>query len=190
MTGKTHQIIGIVTGLGWYLSKTNSQYSPATLGAVLIGAHLGALLPDLDQSAAELYDSVPFGHTIGKVTSKVGLGHRNLTHSILGVAIFGFFAFKLIGLFPEYWGIDKNFLFLAFIIAYLSHLIADSITTEGIPLLFPYHKMFGLPPKPLEGIRIMTGQWFENLIIFPLINVALIILIIEKWAIIKTIVLK
>lgn len=190
MTGKTHQAIGIVTGLGWYLANTAPQYSPATLGAVIIGAHFGALLPDLDQAAANIYDSIPFGHSVGKLTSRAGLGHRNLTHSFLGIAIFGLLVYKLIGIFPEYWEIDHSFLFYAFIIAYLSHLIADLITTEGIPLLFPYHKMIGLPPKPLDGVRIMSGQWFENLVIFPIVNIALVVLIIQKWEIIKKIVLK
>jgi len=76
------------------------------------------------------------------------------------------------------------------VISYASHLLADSFTVEGIPILYPWHRNFGIPPKPLEGIRIQTGEWFENLIIFPIINIALIVLVFGNWDNIKTILLK
>jgi membrane-bound metal-dependent hydrolase YbcI (DUF457 family) len=50
-------------------------------------------------------------------------------------------------------------------IGFISHLLADSITEEGVPLLFPISFKFGFPP--IKSWRIVTGKWFENLVIFP-----------------------
>lgn len=187
MTGKTHQILGLTAGLGYYLISTNPVYSPATLGAVIVGSHLAALVPDIDQPFSKIWDLIPFaGHTAGKIANTF-LEHRNLTHSIIGFVAVGYLIHLLIFSFPNYWGINHTTLFFACLIAYLSHLLADMFTVEGIPLLFPYQAMMGIPPKPFEGIRIQTGKWFENLVIFPAINLILIVLLISDWSKIKLI---
>ena len=191
MTGKTHQAIGLTTAIGWYLLRGVPAYNPATFAAVLIGGSLSSLLPDIDQPAGEIWDKIPLvGHTAGKVTSKITFGHRNITHSILGFFLINLGIFKVLSLFPDYWGINSNKVFIACSLSYGFHLLADSFTVEGIPLLFPYQRMFGIPPKPLEGIRIQSGKWFENLIIFPLINIIFITLVISNWEKIRTILFK
>ena len=189
MTGKTHQIIGITAGLSWYLLLNQPHYNPATFAAVVVGSHLGALLPDIDSSAADIYHTLPFGKTIGKVTS-IFLEHRNISHSLVGFALAGLGIYAVINLFPNYWGINQHLVIIVCLIAYGSHLLCDMVTVEGIPIFFPYQRMFGFPPRPFEGIRIMTGKWFENLVIFPLINLVLIILILTNWSVIKLILFK
>lgn len=189
MTGKTHQILGITSGLGWYLSSTNPQYGPATLGAVLVGSHLAALFPDLDQPAAEIWDSIPMGHIVGEITDPF-IKHRNISHSLLGLTIVGFLLSILFSRFPSYWGIDKNIVLVACMIAYSSHLAADMLTSEGIPLFYPYGKMIGFPPKPFEGLRIITGKWLENLVLFPLINIILLVMVWVDWSKIKSVLFK
>lgn len=189
MTGKTHQMLGITVGLGWYLSQASLSYNPATLGAVLVGSHLAALLPDLDQPAAEIWDSVPFGHTVGRVADPF-FKHRNISHSIMGFMLVGVLLYKLFSLFPEYWGIDQTMLLTACLIAYGSHLFADMFTVEGVPLFYPWKKMFGIPPKPFEGVRIMTGKWFENLVLFPILNIILIAVVWGSWDKIKMVLFK
>lgn len=164
-------------------------YAPATLGAVAFLSYFGALLPDIDQPAAELWNKLPFGHTLGQITDPF-LKHRNITHSILGFVGVSVLVHFFLLLMPTYWGIDPSFALLAFMFGYLSHLLADMITVEGIPLLLPYKKMFGLPPKPFEGVRIETGKWFENLVIFPAINLALIVMLWTDWSKIKQLLLK
>lgn len=187
MTGKTHQTIGIVAGLGFFLATAKPEYNPATLGSVLVVSHLSALLPDIDQPASQIWRTLPFGRIAGKISDPF-LEHRNITHSLLGVAIFGALIFLLASRFPVYWGIDRFLFFGAAMVAYASHLLADSITIEGIPLFFPYGRMFGLPPKPFDGIRIATGKWFENLVIFPAFNLVLILLIYLAWPTLKTVI--
>jgi len=189
MTGKTHQIIGASASLTYYLSATTIAYNPATLGAVLVFGYIGSLLPDIDQSSGKLWNHLPFGKTISKIPTKL-LKHRNITHSLLGVALVSVGFYYLFRSFPDYWGINTNTVFICTMIAYLSHLIADMITVEGIPLFFPYKRFFGLPPKPFQGFRVMTGKWFENLVIFPAFTIYFIILIIANWENIKKLILK
>jgi membrane-bound metal-dependent hydrolase YbcI (DUF457 family) len=189
MLGRTHQSIGIVVSLGLYLTLAPHEYAPATFAGVVACSYIGALLPDLDQAASQIWHSVPFGHTVGKVASKL-LEHRNLSHSIVGMVIFGYLFKLLLNLFPNYWGINTTFLLDGFLIAYACHLLSDMITVEGIPLLFPYHAFLGIPPKPFDGARIVTGKWFENLVIFPLTNIVLFIIVITHLDQIKHILLK
>ncbi len=50
-------------------------------------------------------------------------------------------------------------------IGYISHLIGDAVTKEGLPLLFPIKWHFGFPP--FRFLRITAGNWIENLIVLP-----------------------
>lgn len=176
MTGKTHQVIGLSAGLTAFFITSSPQYSPATFGALLVGSHLMALLPDIDTASGDIWKSIPFGKTISKVADPF-LAHRNLTHSILGVVLVYYGLKYLLQLTPGYWGINTEILIIPLMLAYLSHLVCDFITVQGIPLVFPYGKMMGFPPKPFEGIRIISGKWFENLVIFPIVNLYLIYII-------------
>ena len=189
MTGKTHRIIGITSGIGYLLWSQNPSYQPATFASVLAISYLGSLLPDIDTSTGDIWHTLPFGHSLGKVASSF-LEHRNITHSLLGFSLISWGINVLFHNMPYYWGLNPNILWLVFVMAYGSHLIADMLTEEGIPLLFPYGKMIGIPPKPFEGVRIVSGKWFENLIVFPTVNLVLIVLIVAKWAEIKTMLIK
>ncbi|MFA6422839.1 MAG: metal-dependent hydrolase [Patescibacteria group bacterium] len=189
MTGKTHQIIGITASLSWFLMSNKPEYQPATFAFVAAASCFGALLPDIDQPAAKIWHVLPFGDTVSEVFEGV-LDHRNITHSIFGLLLFGFGFFELVVHFPSYWGINSSIVLIAFMISYFSHILADMFTVEGLPLLFPIKIMFGIPPKPFDGLRILTGKWFENLVIFPFFNLIFIILVIAKWSVIKLIIFK
>ena len=189
MTGKTHQLIGVTAGLTFFLVSTEPIYNPATFGAVLVFSYIGALLPDIDQPTGKLWHYLPFGDTLGKLSDPF-LEHRNITHSILGAGLVYLGFHYLLKSFPSYWGIDTSIVLIATIISYLSHLFADMFTNQGIPLLFPYKRFFGLPPKPLDGFRVATGKWFENLVIFPLVTMYLLIFIYVNLPSIRAILLR
>lgn len=189
MTGKTHQILGATAGLTYLISTANPIYNPATFGAVLVFSYIGALLPDIDQPTGKLWHYLPFGDSVAKIPTKF-LEHRNITHSILGVCLVAAVFHILFKPFPSYWGINTQVVFVCTIISYMSHLLADMFTNEGIPLLFPYHRFFGLPPKPFDGFRVATGKWFENLIIFPCLTFYLIIFVISNLNDLKKILFK
>lgn len=180
MTGKTHQVIGQTTGLITFLSLSSGSYNPATLAFTLVASSVSALLPDIDQPTSRLWHAIPFGHVAGEAVDPI-LKHRNVSHSLLGAIILGVLFYWLLSLMPSYWGVNTEIVFWVFTASYLSHLLADMVTVEGIPLLFPYQGMIGIPPKPFQGIRIMTGKWFENLVLFPIVNLALLIVIISNW---------
>jgi inner membrane protein len=190
MLARTHQAIGITSGLGYYFIVSNPVYGPATFAAVVISSSIGSLLPDLDQPTGKIWDAIPYiGHAVGKASAPF-FKHRSLLHSFVGLIVFGWLVSKLLSYFPSYWGINTHIVSIAFIISYASHLISDMFTVEGIPLFFPYNKMIGLPPKPFDGARIMTGKWFENIVIFPIINIILLVIILTHLEQIKLILFK
>lgn len=189
MTGKTHQILGISAAATYFLVVSENGYNAATFAAVLFAGHLAALVPDLDESTALIWDKIPLGKIFGTITDPF-IRHRNFTHSLFGVALFGTLAYWLTSLMPDYWHINRMVLFIATVISYSSHILSDMFTVEGVPLFFPFGKMIDIPPKPLDGIRIQTGKWFENLVLFPLIDIYFAVLIIGYWDKIKTILFK
>ena len=67
------------------------------------------------------------------------VGHRTLTHSLLGVALITLLARLLLGGYPN--------LFLALVAGYASHVFADALNTRGVPLLWP----LGGPLRLLPG---------------------------------------
>lgn len=189
MTGKTHRIIGIAAGVGTYLANTQPEYGPATFAAVIAMSSIGSLLPDLDNASAQIWQSVPLGRVAGELVDPF-VAHRNFSHSILGVLLFGYGFDRLLNMTPEYWSLNHQAILSAFLIGYSSHIVADMVTIQGVPLAWPLKRKFGIPPYPFEGARIITGKWFENLVVFPLVNLILIMLIARYWQEIKSILLR
>jgi membrane-bound metal-dependent hydrolase YbcI (DUF457 family) len=184
MTGKSHQLIGLTAGIATYLLRVSPHYAPATFAAVIVASHLLALLPDIDSQAGLIWRSVPLGGVASHVVNPF-LQHRNLTHSLLGAAVVGVLLRSLLHHFPTYWGIDGHSVLIAGLAAYFSHILADMVTVEGVPLFFPQQHMYGIPPRPFQGLRIVTGGWFENLVVFPAVNLVLIWLLWSQWPIIQ-----
>jgi membrane-bound metal-dependent hydrolase YbcI (DUF457 family) len=144
-----------------------SEITWAIAGTIVVGSALGSILPDIDQPTSDFWDVIPLGEWIGKVTSKSLGGHRNLSHSILGYVLFVWLFSWLSSTFLRTDTIDHVILLQSFEIGLLMHLIADAVTVQGIPLFWPLGNNMGFPPRPFHGVRILTGKWFENLIIFP-----------------------
>jgi inner membrane protein len=70
------------------------------------------------------------------------VGHRTLTHSLVGVLIFALPVWLFLGAFSN--------LALALVVGYASHVFADALNTRGVPLLWPLGKRFRLVPG---GVR-------------------------------------
>jgi inner membrane protein len=70
------------------------------------------------------------------------VGHRTLTHSVLGAFLFALPIYLFLGDYPN--------LTLALVAGYASHVFADALNTRGVPLLWPAGKPFRLLPG---GIR-------------------------------------
>jgi len=184
MTYKTHLSTGLLFSSIVFLLIYNIQLSPVLILLLIISTVIGSSAPDLDTPTGELWKKIPAGGVISRIVSPVFLGgHRHLSHSLIGFVLFSSLFALLIKLIPydliipacrQAWH-NSQFIILAYGIGHLSHLFADMFTEMGVPLLFPLEYHFGIPP--IKRVRIKTGKWFENLIIFPAVNIALILVI-------------
>jgi inner membrane protein len=168
MTGRTHDLAAITALSIVVLIEPLRTITLSTLIIALFANLAGGIAPDIDQPTAPLWRNLPVGKYFGRVFDKLTGGHRFLTHSILGLAIFGFLIhFLLVFLSPIMHNTNTGLVWWAFMIGMLSHLIMDSFTKEGVPWLLPIPIKFGFPP--LKKLRIRTGHWAEKIIIFPLL---------------------
>ncbi len=71
------------------------------------------------------------------------VGHRTLTHSLVGVLLFALPVWLFLGDFPN--------LSLALVVGYASHVFADALNTRGVPLLWPLGRPFRIVPG--GGVR-------------------------------------
>jgi inner membrane protein len=179
MLSRTHDIGAFATLLTAAAFYPPSHLGLATVLVALIANIVGALLPDADQASNRLWDLLPAGNYVGKLLRNLFLSHRTLSHSLLGI----FIIYKL-----NYWLIYRLFnpafvnpqiIFISLMIGYISHLILDSLTEEGVPILFPIKWKFGLPP--IRSWRIKTGHWFENWVVFPGIVIYIFWLLYTFW---------
>ena len=138
MNGKTHLVLGIASGL----ATAHALGVPLAVGATL-GA-IGGLLPDIDHPQSLITSFIPFGWVAAKFIG----GHRGLTHSLITL---------IIGTLAARQAVSDEYL-LVFAGAYLTHLVADMATPDGVPLLLPLPIRFKLLPG---GILRYTGWIIE-----------------------------
>lgn len=175
MTAKTHNafaIASLITIATFYPPK---DLNVITLVSSVIAANIGALIPDMDQAGNKLWDLFPAGDTIGKFVRRVFYKHRTLTHSLVGMYIIYEFLNWILPKFLNPAFISPTTITWSIMIGYASHLLADGLTEEGVPLLFPINLNFGIPP--IKKWRIKTGKWFENFIIYPAVWIYLLLFI-------------
>ena len=166
MTGKTHDLAAI-TVLGIvFLSNPQDPLRLSTVIVCIMANLIGGIAPDIDQPTAPFWRNLPIGSIFGRTFGKLSGGHRFLTHSFFGAALIGFAAHWLLVFFTPVMGrIDTGYVWWAFMIGLLSHLLMDMFTKEGVPLLLPIPYKFGFPP--LKALRITTDKWVEHLVVFP-----------------------
>ena len=163
MTARTHDLAAI-TAFGLVVSVQSVRaVTVATALLAVLANQVGGIAPDIDQPTAPLWRNLPIGGVIGKAIDKLLGGHRFITHSLLGLALFGWAMHWLLHLLnlliPR---MDAHIVWWAFMIGMLSHLVMDTFTKEGVPWLLPIPVKFGIPP--FKRFRITTGKIFEKLI--------------------------
>lgn len=166
MTARTHDLAAI-TALGLVvLLQPERSVSLSTAIAAIIANQIGAITPDIDQPTAPLWRNISVGKIFGRMFGKLLGGHRFLTHSILGLVLFGFAAQALLAALGPFLGqIDTGLVWWAYMIGMISHLVMDSLTKEGVPWLLPIPIKFGFPP--IKRLRITTGKKAEAFLVFP-----------------------
>lgn len=176
MLGKTHLVIGLTTLAG--LNAVTPLVQPHRVdnripaGPLLcmLATILGSLAPDLDADEAQVQTELgEVGLAVSTWLRAWGVQHRGLTHSglMLLVVLAASAGLGWVAGYPD--------VGLAFGLGYLSHLVADSLTLAGTPLLWPLRsaKPFHLLPRPL---RLRTGGPVEPLV-FLLVTALLIALL-------------
>jgi inner membrane protein len=165
MTARTHDLIAFGSLLTIASYYPPSSLNVSTLITCLVGNIVGALLPDTDQSTNRLWDLLPVGNTLGRLFRKLMLNHRTISHSLLGIYII----YKITSIVvPKIFNpvnINTDLVILSIMVGFVSHIAADSLTKEGIPLFFPIKFKIGIPP--IELFRMTTGKLMEKFIIFP-----------------------
>ncbi len=131
----------------------------------------GTLLPDIDEAHSIV------GHFCGIFSKEIQhfIGHRRFFHSLLGLVPW---ALLSLGLYALATGVlaqhgmalpadavgTCQIAFEALLLGCATHLVADGLTTEGVPLLWPNPVHFGFPPNPRWRIR--TGHLREYLTVY------------------------
>lgn len=169
MTARTHDLCAFAC-----LATATALFPPIaislpTLLTSLVGNIVGGLIPDMDQASNKLYDLLPGSDFTGKIVGKLFLGHRNISHSLLG----GYLLYKLLEfVLPRLFNtnyVDPQILLISIMLGFASHLFADSLTREGIPLFFPFKIKIGFPP--FRFMRVTTDSWVEHLVVLPAVVV-------------------
>lgn len=169
MVGRTHDLAAITTLLTVVLLlPTLPTMTLGTAIVAVIANQLGGIAPDIDQPTAPFWRNLPIGGVVGRMLTKMLGGHRFLTHSLIGLALLGFLVHLLLTfLQPIMPSINIEYVWWAFMIGAISHLIMDTFTKEGVPWLLPIPVKFGIPP--LRRMRITTGKWAENFVFVPVL---------------------
>lgn len=163
--GRTHDLAAF-TALSYVVATQPLQPTTLATGIVaLMGGLVGGLTPDIDQPTADLWRKFPAGSVVGRIFYPFLGGHRYISHSIIGILFFAWFSKFLLTRIGLILLVDMNIVWSAFMIGYISHLIMDTFTQEGVPWLFPIPFRFGFPP--LKFLRVKTGSFVEKTIIFP-----------------------
>lgn len=170
MTARTHDLAAI-TAFGLVASiQSIRTVTVATAILAILFNQIGGIFPDIDQPTAPFWRNLPIGHLFGRAFDKLLGGHRFLTHSLLGLVLFGWvfhWFFHLLNLLiPK---MDAHIVWWAFVIGMVSHLFMDLFTKEGIPLFLPIPVKVGIPP--LKTFRLTSGKLGEKLVFLGLLAV-------------------
>jgi inner membrane protein len=153
LNATTHAVFGVAALAG--VALVTGAEPPAYVYPAAVAA---AWLPDVDNPRSTLGNGL--GRSKNPVLNFVSrplswalrtasfvlvrtVGHRTLTHSLVGVLIFALPVWLLLGSFPN--------LSLALVVGYASHVFADALNTRGVPLLWPLGRPFRLVPG--GGVR-------------------------------------
>lgn len=162
MNYMTHSLGGVATGM--ITIAASGALSEAANAAVMSGAVLGSLFPDIDHGRSYISQKA-------KITSFVASNvfkHRGFTHTpvflILTAAALSAGSEILV---PGEWqGLSGHFI-SGFLPGMLSHLILDTFNVQGIPWLWPVRN------TKYHVLGITTGSWAESA--FALVLMALLV---------------
>ena len=147
--------------LGLPTAQTHLPLPATTLYAA--AALAGAVAPDLDKPRGLWGKLVVLG-ALG--------GHRHLSHSLLGAALAAAFVYAAMALLAASLGFAGGLLWLGFVVGYLSHLLLDGLTVDGVPWFLPLSARRS-SLMPFVELRVRTGGLVEQFLVMPALLVAI-----------------
>ncbi len=166
MTGRTHDLAAFTAlNIVFLLKHPIPDITFATTITALGANMLGGLLPDIDNATSDFWDKFRGGNILAKIVKPFVGKHRMISHSFLGLFIGAIILELLLSWMGTFLLVDMNVVWWSVMIGFISHLITDGMTKQGIPLLFPIPWDFGFPP--FKFMRMKTGGFIETWIVFP-----------------------
>ncbi len=166
MTGRTHDLAAFTAlNITFLTLQPTPSMTVATVLAAVGANMLGGLAPDIDNATSDIWDKFRGGNILSKLIRPLVGKHRMISHSLLGMAIAGYGLKLLLPIVGTFLIVDMHIVWWSIMIGYLSHLVTDSMTKQGVPWLFPIPIRMGIPP--LEFLRMKTGGFIEKVIVFP-----------------------
>lgn len=135
MLAPTHIAFSILTGL-FFINRISPENTYLYWGLVVFGA----LFVDIDHEGALINKFFPITQNFSRI-----FPHRGVFHSVWAPVLF---------FFPFAYLLDNTY-GMAFVLGYCSHLVADSLTIQGINFLNPFTQFKIAGP-------IHTGSWLET----------------------------
>lgn len=180
MIGRTHDLAAFATLSLVVLSQPPRSVTLVTAIMAVLASLIGGIAPDIDQPTAPFWRNLPIGKYFGRLFGMLNGGHRFVTHSLLGVALFAVVVrWFLLFIQPIAPRLDGSLVCWAFVIGMLSHLVMDSLTKEGVPWLLPLPVKFGFPP--IKALRITADKRVEAWLVFPGLVVFTILVYLENY---------
>lgn len=158
MTRETHSTGGVCISLimlnsifTLFLIPYDIAYKILLIALFFHFSYIGSLFPDIDQRKSSISQMYPF------LSKHLGskCRHRGFTHSLLCLALIILILYTI--LHVSNFNIIFLIIFIGFICGYISHLILDFFTAEGIELFFPWKANFKIA-------KIKTGSKIEKMI--------------------------
>lgn len=165
MTGRTHDLAAFTGLVLAFIALPLIPMSVPTAITAFGANFVGGLFPDIDQPTSDLWDNFRGGKFAGKFFTRMLGGHRHISHSLIGLFLIGFLLEKFLWMISSIFLVNMEIVWWSFMIGVVTHLIADSVTKDGIPLLWPLKWKIGVPP--LRILRMKAGGVVENVIVFP-----------------------
>jgi inner membrane protein len=170
MTARTHDVAALTALILYVIAVPPESLTVATGLTAILANQLGGIAPDIDQPTAPFWRNLPIGRYFGRIFGALVGGHRFISHSLVGFAVFGVGALLLLEFIrPLLPNVDLSFVWAAFMLGIFSHLVMDTLTKEGVPWLLPLPYKIGIPP--VRSWRITTGKKMEMLVVLPLLIV-------------------
>lgn len=158
MLKRSHFLIGAAAGV----AVADVMEIPFVVGAVTGG--LAGLAPDIDHPGSVT------GKLLPRWWHRLTPGHRGPTHSLAWCALLGL----LVALFQQWvtgdplaWAGASMLVFAGA----LSHVLADALTSHGVPFLYPFSRRKW---RPLGPLSFDTASWAEAFVTVCVLGLTLV----------------